>query len=226
MRKVFLAAAMTLVLLLNCVCVFAAPDKTAPSKPAPKATQEKAAQDKAAQDKVTEEKPAPEPAIKYGSRGDEVRRVQKLLADAGYYAGEIDGIFGGGTQQAVQDFQTFNNLPADGVVGRDTLAYMERAGSEPSRFSRSLLMSASAYTAYDDGNGSTTYRGHTLRRGLVAVDPGVIPLGTRLYIPGYGFAIADDIGGAIKGNRIDLAFESRGDALQFGRQRITVYILD
>ncbi len=231
MRKVFLAAAMTLVLLLNCVCVFAAPDKTAPGKTPAKVSQDKMVQDKTASekavpDKVAEEKPAPEPVAKFGSRGDDVRRVQKLLADSGYYAGEIDGIFGGGTQQAVQDFQTASGLPADGVVGRDTIAYMERANSEPSRYSRSLTMAASAYTAYDDGNGNTTYRGHSLRKGLVAVDPSYIPLGTRLYIPGYGYAIADDIGGAIKDNRIDLAFENRGEALQFGRQRVTVYILD
>jgi len=222
LRKIFLVAAMTLVLLLNSAWVFAAPDKTvAPTKPAAKVTQ-----DKVVQDKAVEEKPVPEPVIKFGTRGDDVRRVQKLLADAGYYAGEIDGIFGGDTQQAVQEFQTSNGLPVDGMVGRDTIAYMERANSEPSRYSRSMQMAASAYTIYDDGNGNTTYRGHALRKGLVAVDPSFIPLGTRLYIPGYGYAIADDIGGAIKGNRIDLAFESRSDALQFGRQRITVFILD
>lgn len=138
----------------------------------------------------------------------------------------LTAFFGGGTQQAVQEFQSSNGLPSDGVVGRDTIAYMERANSEPSRYSRSLQMSASAYTAFDDGNGNTTYRGHALRKGLVAVDPSYIPLGTRLFIPGYGYAIADDIGGAIKDNRIDLAFESRSEALQFGRQRIIVYILD
>ena len=51
-------------------------------------------------------------------------------------------------------------------------------------------------------------------------------MGTRLYIEGYGYAVADDIGGAIKGTRIDLAFESRGDALRFGVQKVNVYILD
>jgi 3D (Asp-Asp-Asp) domain-containing protein len=87
-------------------------------------------------------------------------------------------------------------------------------------------MSATAYTAYDDGNGSYTYRGNLLRKGLVAVDPAQIPLGTRLYIEGYGYAIADDVGGAIKGNKIDLAFDNRADALQFGRRNVTVHILN
>jgi 3D (Asp-Asp-Asp) domain-containing protein len=60
----------------------------------------------------------------------------------------------------------------------------------------------------------------------VAVDPRVIPLGTRLYIDGYGYATAEDIGGAIKGNRIDLFFESNRDCDRWGLRRTKVYILD
>lgn len=164
--------------------------------------------------------------IKIGMRGDDVKAVQKLLIQAGVYDGEADGVFGNATLRAVQDFQRMNGLPADGVVGKDTQAYLERSGSEPSRYSRTLTMSASAYTAHDSGNSSYTYRGNPVHKGLVAVDPAVIPLGTRLYIKGYGYAVADDIGGAIKGNRIDLAFDNRDEALQFGVQKVTVYILD
>ena len=63
------------------------------------------------------------------------------------------------------------------------------------------------------------------RHGIVAVDPRVIPLGSHLYIPGYGRATAGDTGGAIQGNRIDLGFNSSTDALQFGRRSVTVYVL-
>lgn len=164
--------------------------------------------------------------IKQGMRGEDVQYVQKLLAEAGFYAGPLDGVFGGGTLSAVRAFQQSAGLPADGVVGKETVLFLERANSAPSRYSRSMTMTATAYTAYDDGNGSYTYRGNFLRKGLVAVDPSVIPLGTRLYIEGYGYAIADDIGGAIKGNKIDLAYENRNDALQFGRQKVTVYVID
>jgi 3D (Asp-Asp-Asp) domain-containing protein len=164
--------------------------------------------------------------ISRGMRGSDVQYAQKLLADAGYYVGEIDGIFGGGTQQAVLAFQRSVNLPATGVINHDTILFLQRSNVEISRSSRSTIMSASAYSAYDPGNGSYTAQGHFLRHGLVAVDPEVIPLGTRLYIPGYGFAIADDVGGSIKGNRIDLAFDSHGEAMQFGRQTVTVYIYD
>ena len=61
--------------------------------------------------------------------------------------------------------------------------------------------------------------------GVVAVDPGVIPLGTRLYIPGYGEAVAADTGGAINGYKIDLCMESYEECMNFGRRTITVYVL-
>ena len=165
--------------------------------------------------------------IRMGMRGEEVKTVQRLLANMGFYVGEIDGIFGNGTLQAVRDFQTVSNLVPDGVVGKETMNTLKRAeaaGVSPSRYSRSLSMNASAYSRFDAGNSNYTSRGNLLRKGIAAVDPNVIPLGTRLYIPGY--AIADDTGGAIKGNNIDLAFDSHAEAIQFGRQRITVNILD
>jgi len=164
--------------------------------------------------------------LKQGMRGDEIQVLQKMLTDAGVYSGDIDGVFGNTTFRAVQDFQRIHGLAVDGVVGKQTWTYLERAGAEPSRYSRTLVVTASAYTAYDDGNSNRTSRGNPVHKGIVAVDPNTIPLGTRLYIPGYGYAIADDVGGAINGNRIDLAFDSRGQALEFGVQRVTVYILD
>jgi len=172
------------------------------------------------------EKAVEKPAITIGARGDEVRVIQKHLADGGFYAGEIDGIFGPITAKAVKEFQKSVNLTVNGIVDKETFTYIGRIAGEPSRYSRSLVMKASAYSAYDPGNGNYTYGGNLLRKGLVAVDPSVIPLGTRLFVQGYGYAVADDIGGAIKGNRIDLAFDSHGEALNFGVQRVTVYVLD
>ncbi len=65
-----------------------------------------------------------------------------------------------------------------------------------------------------------------VHHGVVAVDPRVIPLGSHLYIPGYGRAVAGDTGGAIIGHRIDLAFNSYGDAIRFGRRPVKVYVLN
>ncbi|MBV9409756.1 MAG: 3D domain-containing protein, partial [Candidatus Eremiobacteraeota bacterium] len=75
------------------------------------------------------------------------------------------------------------------------------------------------------GCSGTTAIGRPAGHGIVAVDPSVIPLGTRMYIPGYGHAVAGDTGGAIRGNRIDLGFDSTAQAYQFGRRSVTVYLI-
>lgn len=168
-------------------------------------------------------------SIKFGMRGDNVQMLQKLLSEKGFYVGEVDGVFGNLTLSGVKEFQTSSGLTVDGIASKETLLHLGRASSmefNPSRSSRSMVMNASAYSAYDPGNGHYTSRGSFLHKGLVAVDPNVIPLGTRLYVSGYGYAIADDIGGAIKGNKIDLAYDSHSEAIQFGRRNVTVYILD
>lgn len=88
-----------------------------------------------------------------------------------------------------------------------------------------LIMVATAY-APGAGAGYITATGKKARYGIVAVDPRVIPLGTRLYIPGYGYAVAADTGGAIKGNRIDLCFNTRAEAIKWGRRKVKVYIIN
>ena len=72
----------------------------------------------------------------------------------------------------------------------------------------------------------TTYLGFKLRRGLVAVDPKVIPLGSRLYVKGYGYAYAADTGSAIKGLRIDLAVKDKYEEAKFNRYNVPVYVLE
>jgi 3D (Asp-Asp-Asp) domain-containing protein len=167
-----------------------------------------------------------EPVLEQGAKGEQVTKVQQLLAESGFYAGTLDGKFGPATRGAVERFQKHYSLPVTGTVDRTMIDALQRAKGAPDRYRRVVNMEASAYTTEDPGNGSYTYRGNQLRKGLVAVDPNVIPLGARLYIEGYGYAIADDTGGYIRGNRIDLAYESRGEALQFGRRTVSVYILD
>ncbi len=92
-------------------------------------------------------------------------------------------------------------------------------------------------TAYDPGPISTgkspghpaygiTATGMRAAYGVVAVDPRVIPLYSRLYIPGYGYAVAGDTGGDIKGNRIDLFYPTYSQAIAFGRRTVPVYILE
>ena len=98
------------------------------------------------------------------------------------------------------------------------------------RYRKALQMVATAYYPGPESTGKSadglTATGMRAGRGVVAVDPRVIPLGTRLYIPGYGMAIAADVGAAIKGYRIDLCFNTLREAIQFGRRTVTVYVLD
>ncbi len=95
---------------------------------------------------------------------------------------------------------------------------------------KTLSMKATAYDPSPASNGgSRSGRGSTglrIGHGLAAVDPNYIPLGTRLYIEGYGYAVAGDTGGSVRGARIDLGFDSRAEVNRFGRRTVTVHILD
>ena len=116
---------------------------------------------------------------------------------------------------------------ARGIGEYAAFAQMARFGLQKTSYiaasARSMI--ATAYTAECGGCSGYTAIGERAGHGIVAVDPRVIPLGTRLFIPGYGLAIAGDTGGAIVGNRIDLGFNSLADAMQFGRREVTVYRL-
>ena len=93
-------------------------------------------------------------------------------------------------------------------------------------YSAVMSMEATAYLPTDGSSAGITATGIKATYGVVAVDPRVIPLGTKVYIPGYGVALAADTGGAIKGYKIDLCMESYAECMQFGRRNVTVYILD
>jgi len=93
------------------------------------------------------------------------------------------------------------------------------------RFRQVKTMEATAYLPTDGSGDGITYTGIMARHGIVAVDPNVIPLGTRVYVPGYGLGLAADTGSAIIGDKIDLCMEGYHDAWNFGRRMIKVYIL-
>ena len=113
-----------------------------------------------------------------------------------------------------------------GEVDQKTMNLLSKERGVPTEYKKAISMDASAYSADDPGNSAYTARGNLLKRGHVSVDPDVIPLGTALYVEGYGYAVADDTGGAIIGNRIDLAMDSHGEAINYGRQKVMVYILN
>ncbi len=75
--------------------------------------------------------PTPEPVLRTGSRGQEVKDLQSRLYSLGYYTGEIDGQFGAMTKEAVIDFQRTNGLEADGMVGSETKTLLFSANAKP-----------------------------------------------------------------------------------------------
>lgn len=118
------------------------------------------------------------------------------------------------------------DVEGTGEVGKDGQL------SDGTPYKKVLMMSSTAYDNSPGQNGgyTRTAMGTPLRKGVIAVDPSVIPLGTRVYVenldgyPDYGYAIAEDVGSAIKGNRIDVCMGS-GPTKPYGRRKVRVYIL-
>ncbi|MBV9470942.1 MAG: 3D domain-containing protein, partial [Abitibacteriaceae bacterium] len=77
-----------------------------------------------------------------------------------------------------------------------------------------------------NGGSTRTCTGLPIGYGAAAVDPRVVPLGTKMYVEGYGYAFACDTGGAIKGRRIDLAYDSYRVANSQGHRKVRVWILE
>lgn len=117
------------------------------------------------------------------------------------------------------DKEVVEQTPAVFAIGQ--------AGWETTRGSyervKIMTMQSSGYTRFENTN--RTAMGLPAKFGVVAVDKRVIKLGTRLYVEGYGYAIAGDTGGAIKGNRIDLCFDEYNQAIRWGRRTVRVHIL-
>lgn len=140
--------------------------------------------------------------------------------------------------------------PVERIVEYGENTIISRAGRQM-EFSRMLVVEATAYCPgtvesgcvidsrghsactgpYADGRTATGVKavpgnGTLERPHIIAVDPKVIPLKSRVYVEGYGFARAEDTGGTIKGHRIDLLLDQHQKAMRFGRQRVKVYLLD
>ncbi len=102
---------------------------------------------------------------------------------------------------------------------RDLFVLTER---DLPRYQQVMEVEATAYTH----TGNPTFTGVYPRIGTIAVDPSVFPLGTRMYVEGYGFGIAEDTGGLIKGEIIDLFMDTEKECFQWGRRKVTIYILE
>ncbi|MBR3051519.1 MAG: peptidoglycan-binding protein [Selenomonadaceae bacterium] len=169
-------------------------------------------------------------------KGEGVVYLQNKLAEHGFYEGESDGLADEDVIDALKSFQSSCGMKADGICGRRTYSALDGEEEQPvnlndysfevPEFSRVIRVEATAYSSAQAGLSDYTALGTLCRRGVIATDPNIIPLGTRVFIPGYGYAVAEDTGGAIYGHKIDVAFDTVAECYEFGRQFIDIYILD
>lgn len=145
---------------------------------------------------------------------------------------------------SVSNIKQWNNLKSTVIYPNQKLRLVKsskvaastpKKQNTPSRsngasVSKELMVSATAYTAHCNGCSGITKTGLNLRKNpnmkVIAVDPRVIKLGTKVHVEGYGYAIAGDTGGAIKGNKIDVFIPSKSRAYQWGRKNVKVKVLN
>lgn len=165
--------------------------------------------------------------LRNGDMGKPVIELQRLLKAWDKYDATVDGMYGASTVAAVASFQKSQGLTADGIAGAQTFQKLRQ--KSPAYSTRTITVNSSAYTADCEGCSGVTRMGVDLQKysdgKVIAVDPSVIPLGSKVYVEGYGTAIAADTGGGIDGKMIDVFIPNHGDALQWGRKdvKVTVY---
>ncbi|MCR6471786.1 LysM peptidoglycan-binding and 3D domain-containing protein [Bacillus safensis] len=137
-------------------------------------------------------------------------------------------------QEPVQKEQTTQKAAPKQETTKKAAPKKETAKAESSSASQSvqkeMTVTATAYTANDGGISGITATGVNLNKNpnakVIAVDPSVIPLGSKVYVEGYGEAIAADTGGAIKGNKIDVHVPSKSQAKNWGVKSVKVKVLN
>lgn len=129
--------------------------------------------------------------------------------------GQIDRL----TDQAAAAESRSQEIETSGGSGGGSGGGTPPVGGPP-QSGRTMTVSSTGYCLR-----GTTATGIPVAWGVIAVDPSVIPLGTRMFVPGYGEGVAADTGSAVKGNTIDLWFSSCAQAIQWGRRTVTITLL-
>ena len=161
-----------------------------------------------------------------GDSGKKVIRLQNKLLLHGYDPGSVDGVYGEGTEEAVREFQEEQHLDKTGIADDAVLDRLEDNPRFTGNYKKIFHMEATAYTPNDGDGGGRTALGGFAGKGHAAVDPSIIPLGSIVFIEGYGYAICDDIGGSIKGNVIDVGVDTYEQAYRWGvKTKVAVYLV-
>ena len=137
---------------------------------------------------------------------------------------------------SVNQLKAWNNLRSDVIKPNQVLkvqnttrtSTVKQASTAKTASSKTMTVKATAYTANCKGCSGITATGINLKKNpsakVIAVDPKVIPLGTKVHVEGYGEAIAGDRGGAIKGNKIDVFIPSKQKAINWGVKTVKVQV--
>jgi 3D (Asp-Asp-Asp) domain-containing protein len=148
-------------------------------------------------------------------------RVQRTFWIREEYGAEVE-------RRLVQE--TVLEAAVPGVIGHGTRPLTLETPEGVVRYARTLAVKATYYTPANGGKApgdpwyGITATGARATRGIIAVDPRVIPMYSWVYVPGYGIAQARDVGSAIIGNHIDVCFDD-GDGAWWGTRYLTVYLL-
>jgi N-acetylmuramoyl-L-alanine amidase len=137
---------------------------------------------------------------------------------------------------SVHNLKEWNHLESDMIFPEQEIAFSSLDGSKASldrqkeSLGKTITVKATGYTAYCEGCSGVTKTGINLRENpgekVIAVDPNVIPLGSKVYVEGYGYATAGDIGGGIEGKEIDIFFPEEHNAINWGVKTVKVSIIN
>lgn len=175
-----------------------------------------------------------EQVVVAGSAGQALRNAEvvyvnaqeqsRIVTDETVLERPVDQIIAVGAGSQLQTEEASDELwIGDGIIRLPT--------GEVLTYTEAKTFNATAYTHMDEGCDMVTATGTRVKWGTVAVDPRMVPYGTRMFIVTsdgsfiYGIATAEDCGGAIQGNRIDLYMPTLSEAFRFGRRSCTVYFL-
>lgn len=148
------------------------------------------------------------------------------LGSALIYPGDELKVIGEAVVVSKKEESVVSSVP----VETPSIVKVEAAAAPEENVSKEMVVTATAYTAYCEGCSGTTAYGIDLRANpdskVIAVDKNVIPLGTKVWVEGYGVAIAGDTGGAIKGNKIDVFIPSYENAMAWGVKKVKIKVLN
>ncbi|CAH0347157.1 3D domain-containing protein [Bacillus sp. CECT 9360] len=164
-------------------------------------------------------------AQQYGVTVEDIKEVNKLNSDLIHAGKQLAIAEGNGEAAATQAVPTATKAVKKASEPKPAASSNESAPEG----AREISVRATAYTASCEGCSGVTATGVDLKANpnakVISVDPNVIPLGSKVYVEGYGYATAADTGGAIKGNKIDVFVPNQSDAINWGVKQVTVKIL-